>query len=440
MIRAFVLTLQTSLPLIFAQIAFAANTFATQFFLANHSGTALQASLPASMLAVTFMVFFNATLGYAGTIFARRHSSGDTQSAMTAFVQSVWLTLFSLPLLALALPLARIILACFQTSAEVLAEEVRYFDILMLNAAFTILAQVLSGFFTGQGRTRFVGFVTVFGFAVNIAISPFFIAGLGNLPSGVAGAGIAQTIAHIIPCILLAIAVLRHPAFRETTFSLKPSLTAHETLEILRLGIPNGLRTVLEIGSFFLFTAVIAECEAPAVAASTALFAINGIPHGCVQGLASAIEILTGRASGRNDTEAIRGIIKSAALLTGGIVLLYAFALVVFQEPLLSLFLPSDQPFDSAAFRSVAHTLCIIAALKAAPEFTSLILQGFLRGLGATAAVFRIQLFSISVVWMPVVFAVRYYHQTVPDFWLTMFCACIASSILLFMQTLITKR
>ena len=62
---------------------------------------------------------------------------------MAAFVQSVWLTLFATPLLALGMPVARLVLGAFNTSPEVLAAETLYFDILMLNAAFTILAQVL---------------------------------------------------------------------------------------------------------------------------------------------------------------------------------------------------------------------------------------------------------------------------------------------------------
>ena len=81
------LTVRTAVPLVFAQLAFAANTFVTQFFLARHSTIALHASLPGSMLAVTYMVFFNMTLGYAGTIFAQRHGGGDVKGALTTFVQ-----------------------------------------------------------------------------------------------------------------------------------------------------------------------------------------------------------------------------------------------------------------------------------------------------------------------------------------------------------------
>ena len=421
---------RTALPLVLAQLAFAANTFVTQFFLAQHSTTALHASLPASMLAVTYMVFFNMTLGYAGTIFAQRHGGGDTQGALKAFVQSVWLTVFTLPLLALGMPVARVLLGIFNTSPEVLAAETRYFDVLMLNAAFTILAQVLGGYFTGQGKTLFVGLVTVFGFLVNMAIAPVFIAGCAGLPGGTTGAGIAQTLAHIVPCAILAAVLVRRPEFRRRTVSLKPDLSARETLEILRLGIPNGLRTVLEIGGFFCFTAFISECHPAAVAASTAVFAVNNIPYGIVQGLSSAIEILVGRASGRGDDAAVRGIVRVALVLTGAVALVYVGLLGLFPDALLDPFL-KDPKIARAAFRETAHLLVAIVAAKAFLELATLVLQGVLRGLGKTADVCLVQAISSFAVWIPAYCLVRLVHPTVPVYWLTMVLSCLASCLLL---------
>ena len=427
----FTTTLRTAAPLLLAQLAFAANTLVTQFFLARHSTTALHASLPGSMLAVAYMAFFNATLGYAGTIFARRDGAGDGRGAMAAFVQSVWLTLFAMPLLALGMPVARLVLGAFNPSSEVLAAETLYFDILMLNAAFTILAQVLGGFFTGQGKTAFVGAVTILGFAVNMAIAPVFISGFAGLPGGIAGAGIAQTLAHFVPCLILAAAIARHPLFRQRAVSLRPSLSAGETLEIIRLGLPNGFRTVLEIGGFFVFTALIAECSPAAVAASTALFAINGIPYGCIQGLSSAVEILVGRSSGRNDRAEIRGIVSSAVVTTAVVAAAYVLALWLFRTELMRMFLPNAPTFETGEYFATAALLAAVVAAKSMFEMCTLVLQGALRGLGDTAATFRIQMTTSFAVWIPAYFAVRFIHPTVPAYWATMILSGVVSTALL---------
>ena len=424
-------TLRTAAPLVFAQLAFAANTFVTQFLLSRHSATALHASLPASTLAVTYMAFFNATLGYVGTIFARRDGAGDGRGAMSAFFQSAWLSLFAMPLLALGMPVARVVLSMFNTPPEVFAAETRYFDVLMLNAAFTILAQVLGGFFTGRGKTGFVGAVTVFGFAVNMAISPAFIAGFAGLPGGIAGAGIAQTVAHAVPCVILATAIARHPDFRRRTVSAMPSLSARETVEILRLGIPNGLRAILEIGGFFVFTALVAECSPAAVAASTALFAVNGVPYGCVQGLAAAVEILVGRASGRLEDGEARGVIVASSTYAAVFASAYAAALWLFQDGLLGLFLPASPAFDAGEYHATARALVMIIAAKAVFEMGSLVLQGALRGLGRTDVVFRVQAISTFAIWMPTCIAAKLLHPTVPVFWATMILASASSVAML---------
>lgn len=420
------LVLRTSLPLVLAQLAFAANTFATQFFLARHSATALQASLPGSMLAVTVCAFFINTFGYAGTLVAREHGAGDERAADAMFAGSVLLTALSAPLFALTAPIGIAILGVFDTDPAVLAAEAAYFKVLLANGFFTALAAVLGGYFTGRGRTRLVGATTVFGFLLNLAIAPFFIDGCGRLRvDGVIGAGWAATLAHVAPCLILAACVLREKRLAELA---RPGRA--ELLSLLRLGVPNGLRTVLEIGGFFCFTAFLAERPAAAVAASTAAFAVNSIPYGIVQGIASALEILVGRARGRCDRNEIRQLLRAAALLAFAIGLGYAVIVSLFTDALLDPFL-KDRGVSLAAFRETAHLLAPIIVVKACFETMTPVLQSALRGLGQTAAVCRIQAISSFLVWIPAYCLVRAFHPTVPAYWATMILSGVASCALL---------
>ena len=201
-----------ALPLTFAQLAFAANTFVTSLFLSRSSTTALHASLPGSMLAVAVSSLAISSLGYSGTVFADRHGSGDTPGALAAFRSALVLAALSIPYFILAAPFGHALLGVFNTAPEVLAAESAYYDVLLANGYFTMLAAVLGGYFTGQGKTRFVGAVTVFGFLVNMAIVPIFINGLFGVPtSGIRGAGWSATISHIVPCVILAVAIRLHP-------------------------------------------------------------------------------------------------------------------------------------------------------------------------------------------------------------------------------------
>ena len=249
-----------ALPLTFAQLAFAANTFVTSLFLSRSSTTALHASLPGSMLAVAVSSLAISALGYSGTVFADRHGSGDTPGALAAFRSALVLAALSIPYFILAAPFGHALLGVFNTAPEVLAAESAYYDVLLANGYesayydvllangyFTMLAAVLGGYFTGQGKTRFVGAVTVFGFLVNMAIAPIFINGLFGVPtSGIRGAGWSATISHIVPCVILAVAIRLRPLECRARQMCRADFRT-----LLSLGIPNGVRAVIDIGGFF---------------------------------------------------------------------------------------------------------------------------------------------------------------------------------------------
>ena len=421
MAKAALHLIRTATPLVLAQLAFAANAFVTQVFLARHSATALHASLPGSMLAVTLSVFFINTLGYSGTLIAQRHGSGDECGANRLFAGALLLTVLSIPLFFLAAPLGLTILGIFNTEPAVLAAESAYFKVLLVNGFFTALAAVLGGYFTGRGQTRLVGGVTIFGFLLNMALAPIFINGLWGIPTeGVIGAGWSATIAHIVPCAILALCIAR------TNPSNLSNLSNLATL--LRLGLPNGLRSVIEIGGFFLFTAFLAECAPAAVAASTLLFAINNLPYNTVQGLAQAVEILIGRTPERTRQ---RGTIFWGIILAIGVALLYVKVLWLTSVFAPSWFLPTAPNFSTAEFTNALHALVAVIAAKAVFEFLTLILQAVLRGRGETSAVCRIQAVVSFGVWIPAYVLVRLFHPNMTAYWLTMFLSGLVSVALL---------
>ena len=412
-----------ALPLSLAQLAFAANTFVTGLFLAQHSTSALHASLPGSMLAVAVSSLAISSLGYSGTIFAKRHGSGDTAGAIAVFKAALALMAASIPLFALAVPFGHAVLGIFNTSAEVLAAESAYYDVLLVNGFFTALAAVLGGYFTGQGKTRFVGAVTIMGFAVNMLLSPVFIGGMFGIPtSGVKGAGWAATIAHVVPCIVLAAAMPARPLAGP-----RRKARLADFMELLRLGIPNGVRAAIDIGGFFAFTAVLAECPSAAAAASTAAFAVNGIFQAFPQGLAQALEIKTARepANGR------RALLRPSIALVAVYAAAFSIVLAADGMPILRLFGKSG---DEEFLRDFAATGCILVAIlgaKAIFEALVQVLQAFLRGCGETASVFAIQFFSSVAFWIPLFLAVRAWRPSMPLYWLTMLACSALSTVLL---------
>ena len=410
-------------PLTMAQLAFAANTFVTSLFLSRHSTTALHASLPGSMLAVAVSSLAISTFGYSGTIFARRHAEGDGPGAIAAFRAALAMTLLSAPLFFLAVPLGHLVLGVFNASPEVIAAESAYYDVLLANGFFTTLAAVFGGYFTGQGKTRFVGAVTLSGFVVNMALAPVFIEGRFGIPvSGNQGAGWAATVAHVLPCIVLAIAIRLRPIPASARRICRADVS-----EMLRLGLPNGVRAFMDIGGFFVFTAILAECAPPAVAASTAAFAVNGVFQALPQGLSQAMEISTARegSAGR------RALLAPGAALVAIYSLAFCLALAVGGRSLLAAFASSGDARFAHGFSATAAVLAVVLAAKAPFESAVQVLQAHLRGRGETAAVFRIQFATSLLFWVPSFLAVRAVCPGIPAFWLTMLASSALATALL---------
>ena len=348
----------------------------------------------------------------------REHGSGDSPGAIAAFRSALVLAALSVPYFILAVPAGHAILGVFNTSPEVLAAESAYYDVLLANGYFTMLAAVLGGYFTGQGRTRFVGAVTAFGFLVNMAIAPIFINGLFGVPtSGIRGAGWSATVSHIVPCVILAAAIRLRP--------LKCSarrICRADFRTLLSLGIPNGVRAVIDIGGFFVFTAVLAECEGAAVAASTAAFAVNGIYQSLPQGLAQALEIMTARTARENRRALLAPALRLVAIHSAA----FTAVLAASGSAILGVFASKGDAAFADGFSAAAEALVIILCAKALFESAVQVLQAHLRGRGETAAVFRIQFATSLLFWIPLFLAVRAFAPGIPAYWLTM----LASSAL----------
>lgn len=412
-------------PLVFGQLAFAVNGFVTQYFLARFSGDAFHAALPGSMLAVAVSSLFISTLGYTGTVLAKYHGAGDLAASEIVFRRALKLTALSIPLFLLAIPLGHAVLAVFDTQSAVLEAEFAYYDILLVNGFFTTLAAVLGGFFTGRGKTRFVGAMTVAGFVLNMALAPLFIGGFRGFPwNGVVGAGWAATLAHIMPCMGLGWAIWCHSRSVPSTPPCRH--TVPSCGELLRVGLPNGIRAVVDIGGFFAFVAVLAECPQAAVAASSAAFAVNGVYQAFPQAVSAALEIVTAR-DGTDHRRSRRAFHVASIQLAVGSALAFAGFLLFFGRRTLGVFRP-DQLADVGGFDGEIPRLIAILAVKGVFESVCLVYQGRLRGEGRTTAAFAVQTGCSLLFWLPLFLSVRVLHPSVTNYWLTMLAASVLTA------------
>ena len=100
-------------------------------------------------------------------------------------------------------------------------------------------------------------------------------------------------------------------------------------------------------------------------------------------------------------------------------------------QTLSAVFSGGNSTFAPSALRSAAIVLFPILAVREILETLQQLLMGALRGLGKTAALFRIQTITTCLVWLPLLFILRAYHPTLAAYWLSMLVYMLTAVILL---------
>ena len=423
-------------PLIAASLATAVDTAVSSLCLAHTSDTALCAALPAGSLAATFTAVITAFLGYAGTVVAKHHGFGRERLAVHSFVQGLWLFALTIPLFIAASPISRLVFTAFGHTTDLIAAEMSYLDLLLAAGALQALSAVFAGFFTGRGLTRFPGIVLSLGSVVNILLTPLFVLKF-NL--GISGAGWSRIFAAAIPLVILVEASVRdtlvaHPVTTQGVWRFIPNLTR----ELLKLAAPNALQMLVDHGGFFVLTAFIGALDGLSAAASTIVFALTNFYFAIVRGVAHGVEILVAqRLSTPNATPCL---IRTSLTLTS--VYLFTFLILIFLlgGPVVAVFSGGNSAFSPEALRSTAVALFPILAVREILETLQQLLMGALRGLGKTAALFRVQTITTCLVWLPVLFIIRVCHPTLVAYWLSMLVYMLTAVLLLVFEMRRTNR
>ncbi len=390
--------LRIAYPLIVSTASFTLMQFADRVFLARYSSEAIQAALPAGILAFTLISFFHALAGYASAFVSQYHGSGDAVGCVRATAQALWLSLVSAPFIWLLVPAGRWAMTQVGHAPAVLAEEIVYFRILMWGGFAVCLAGALSGFFNGRGDTRTTMVATVAGNLVNLVLDYAMIFGRWGFPRmGIAGAAWATVIGTGITAAMLA-----HRFFAGRTraeYDLRRLLGWDRALftRLLRFGTPAAVHLLLDIGSFAVFVLLTGRLSGLPLAASNIAISINNVAFQPLLGLNMAASILVGQYQGRRDSATAERA-GWTALKTGWIYMAaIGLTYVLLPDLYLRLFSSGEGGLDRAALGRVARPLLLMMAAWGMFDTINIILIGALRGAGDTRFS---MLYSVAMAWL----------------------------------------
>ena len=227
--------------------------------------------------------------------------------------------------------------------------------------------------------------------ALVVGVSGVLINALGNWclllgqcgfrPLGIAGSGIATTIADIVMFGALAVVVARDPEFKR--FRLhdrfwQPDWDRLRTF--LRLGLPMAATTTFEVSIFNAAVFMMGLIGAAALAAHSIAIQIAALAFMMPLGFGQAATVRVGLAYGAGDREGIGRAGKAAVVLAMGFAVLMSLTMLLVPRVLIGAFLDPRDPVN-VPIMQLAVSFLAVAALFQIADGMQAVGAGMLRGL-----------------------------------------------------------
>jgi len=357
-------------------------------------GTAEQGAVGfAGALVWTMMTLITGTMIGVQIFAAQYYGSGRYRRCGDVCWDGIYLALLAaLPAVALGIwggGLVRV----FRVAPELEPHAYVYFRIRMLGGVFVFLTFASEGLFRGVGDTKTPMKISVFVSVLNILLDYVLIFGkLGFPKMGVAGAALATVVAMGTQCTICLFILMTRPKFRDRFATLPVRRFSPGGLwRLLRVGGPVGVQWVLDMGSWTLFTALIARLGAVPAAANQIAITLLHVSFMPGHAISTAATTLVGQYLGAFDSPSARKSGANALRIAMAFMGLMGLVFFLFRRPLVRAFNPDLAVIDIGA------DLLIFAAIFQIFDAMSMVAAGILRGSGDTRGPATIQ---ISLSWL----------------------------------------
>jgi putative MATE family efflux protein len=337
-----------------------------------------------------------------GTVALVAHAVGrkDRADANLIFNQAVALSmLFGLLTLVMTAALSRRYMGSVAADQATVEAGTIYLLWLMPALALEFVMQVIASALRATGIVRPAMLVRVVAVIINIALAPVLISGWGTgHPLGVAGAGLATSIAVAIGTLMLLVyfrKVERYVAFNPAQWRPQP----RHLMRILNVGLPAGGEFVM----MFIFMGVVYYVLSDFGAAAQAGFGIGQRMLGLIQMPGLAIALAAGPIAGQNfgagNGARVRDTFVQSVLITT--VVMVGFTILAQSKPewLLAGFSNDRETM------AIAYLFLRIISLNMVAQGLIFTCSSMFQGLGNTKPVLwssatRVLTYSLPAIWL----------------------------------------
>ncbi len=406
-------------PLILSMGSYTVMQFCDRVFLARYSSTAIQAALPAGILAHTLVCFFQSLCSYSGTFTAHYFGAGRGARCIASTAQGLWLALLSWPFILLLIPLGLRLMELSGHTPAVLQDERPYFIILMAGGFLVPLNAALGGYFTGLGRTTVNMFANFFGCSLNVLLNYLFIFGHAGLPEmGIRGAAYATLISAGASCLLQWLVFCGSREVRACGLRNLMRLDIPLMRRIVRFGSPSGLHLLMEVGSFSLFIMLTGRLGELSLTASNIGFSVNNLAFSPLLGFGVAASTVVAQHKGAGNVTAAGRAGWTAVKMALLYMLVIGATFVAFPRMYFALFNPPDASFTTDELLELGRIMMIIMTSWGLFDAVAIVLGDALKGAGDTRFVMIFLSLSGWLLLIPGTMLLLWMEKSIVELWL----------------------
>ena len=387
--------LRFSLPLMASGILQLLFNAADIIVLGQFASSSAMAAVGATSSLNSLMVnlFLGLSIG-CSVVMAHSYGAQDWRRVQDTVHTAILLALFcGAALILLGLPLLPVLLGWMDTPADLMDQSVLYMRIVFLGMPAMMAYDFGAGILRAIGDTRRPLFFLTAAGITNACLNVFFVL---VFHMDVAGVALATSISQYLSAGL----ILRCLARPGTRYQLHPrQLRLHKAtlLQILRVGLPAGIQSVVFSVSNVLIQSSINSFGTLAVAGSTAAANIENFVYTAMESVYQAALNFTSQNIGAGKKERVPLILRDCLLLVAVIGAILGGLAVLFGRQLLSIYTSDPQVLPYGIDR--IHVVCLTYLLCGLMDVAC----GVVRGMGAAVTPTVVSLTGacgLRIVWI----------------------------------------
>ena len=291
--------LVVALPMLMSMSFDTIMTFIDRLFLSKLGPAEMNAALGAGAVQLALTMFFTGAISYTTAMVAQRLGGKKRWDCARVFMQAVYLSLISVPLLYLTIPLGHVAFGMEHLPADQLQYQKTYFNILMFGGIINLVRNAAPCFFSGIGETKIVMQAAFVGMLVNVVCNFVLIFGLGPVPAlGVAGAAYGTLVGNFVSTAVLFAKFFGKSCHARFNTRASFAFSWPLTRELLQKGIPSGVEMFLNMSAFQSLILMFHALGPEAATASSVMFNWDMVAYVPLMGLEIASTSLVGRYVG----------------------------------------------------------------------------------------------------------------------------------------------